>query len=220
MSKSIKRSTIKSKPITLSPTGQVMLGLEAPIGGKIYKKIYKKQTYNLGDNAKVIIIPKYVNNPNNLFTELQSNIKWKHFKYDVYGKKVDSPRLMNIVYFDNNSDVVKNLPNLNCILERVQKITGVIFKYAVLNYYRDGKDSIGYHADREVSKGQIVVSVTVGATRRFVLKHKFREGVRHVFMPSHGDVMILNDAAIMGVYKHGVPKMANVGPRINITLRQ
>lgn len=220
MSKSIKRKSskekVKSKPLTdwiKTPAST------EPVQNKTNKKIYKKQTYNLGDGAKVVVIPEYVNKPNDLFAELHNNIKWRRFKYEVNGQKVDSPRLMNIIYLDDNNNLI-NLPNLNRILKRIEKITGVIFKYAVLNLYRHGKDHIGYHADREVSRGQIVVSVTVGATRRFVLKHKFREGVRHVFMLSHGDVMILNDAAIKGVYKHAVPKMANVGPRINITFRE
>ena len=220
MSKSLKKKSskekVKSKPITdwikTPATNQ-------SAQNKKNKKIYTKQTYNLGDGAKVVVIAGYVAKPNDLFAELHDNIKWKRFKYEVNGQKVDSPRLMNIIYLDDDNNLT-NLPNLDHILKRVEKITGTTFKYAVLNFYRDGKDHIGYHADREVSSGQIVVSVTVGATRRFVLKHKFREGVRHVFMPSHGDVMILNDAAIKGVYKHAVPKMANAGPRINITFRE
>lgn len=125
--------------------------------------------------------------------------------------------LMNIIYLDEHN---MDIRNLDTIRKRVEKITGVTFKYAVLNYYRNGSDHIGYHADHEVRNGQIVVSVTVGATRRFVLKHKFREGVRFVYMLADGDVMIINEAAIKGVYKHAVPKMVGVGPRINITFRE
>lgn len=153
-----------------------------------------------------------------------NDIKWKHYKYVIHGKEVTSPRLMHIVRYDKNDKNYKTesepLPLLNVLKNRLEKITKVSFKYAVLNYYRDGKDYIGYHSDNEVVKGSIVVSVSLGATRRFVLKHKFRENVKHIFMPEDGDVLILNEAAIKTMYKHSVPKMANVGPRINITFRQ
>ncbi|XWV26481.1 alpha-ketoglutarate-dependent dioxygenase AlkB [Tupanvirus soda lake] len=183
------------------------------------KKTYAKYTYNLGDSAKVTYIPNYVTNPDVLFEELQVDIPWDRYKYKVHGKEVTSPRLMHIINFTND-DNLENLPELSKIKNRVERITGVNFKYAVLNYYRDGSDYIGFHPDREVKNGDIVVSVTVGATRRFVLKHKFRENVKHVFILNHGDVLILNEAAIKTAYKHSVPKMANVGPRINITFRQ
>lgn len=184
------------------------------------KKIYTRYTYNLGDGAKVIYIPRYVNLPDNLFNELKNSIPWDQYKYQVHGKEVMSPRLMHIINYGDNQNEYIYLPELEKIKKRVERIIGRKFSYAVLNYYRDGKDYIGFHSDREVKTGQIVVSVTVGATRKFVLKHKFREDIKHVFLLEDGDVLILNEAAIKGVYKHSIPKMANVGSRINITFRE
>ncbi len=181
------------------------------------KKIYCKYTYNLGDMASVTLIPDYVTNPDMLFDELLQGIEWEKFKYKVHNKIVTSPRLMNIQYFDPDSN---KFPELIKIKNRLEKMTGRSFKYAVLNYYRDGNDYIGFHPDREVGTGQIVASVTLGAKRRFVLKHRYRENVKHTFTPGHGDVLILNDAAIKTMYKHSIPKMASVGPRISITFRQ
>ena len=82
-----------------------------------------------------------------------------------------------------------------------------------------GNDYISYNSDNEVKLGQ-TVSISVGATRRFILKHKFRKGVKQTFLLEDGDVMILNDAAIRFSYKHSIPKMANSEPRINITFRE
>ena len=183
------------------------------------KKIYTRLSHNLGDGAKVTHIPNYVTNPDKLFDELMENIPWKTYNYEVHGKEVTSPRLMHIVHQDKNN-LEDDLPELAKIKNRVEKITGVVFDYSVLNYYRDGTDYIGFHPDREVKSGHVVVSVTIGATRRLVLKHKYRNNVRHVFLPGHGDVLVLNEPAIKTMYKHSVPKMANVGPRINITFRQ
>jgi len=172
--------------------------------------------HDLGDHAQIIHIPKFSGHPDKLFNELLEKIPWKKFKYQVGDKEVLSPRLMQVVKFGDELD----LPCLLRLKKRLEKMLTVQFNYAVLNYYRDGQDYIGYHADREVSNGQIVASISLGATRRFVLKHKHHTNVRHVFMPENGDLLILNDAAIKHAYKHSVPKMANVGPRISITFRE
>jgi alkylated DNA repair dioxygenase AlkB len=189
-----------------------------------------KYTHNLGDGAIVDHIPKYLseNQADLVFDELLNQIPWTQFTYTVYDKKVKSPRLMYILNFsdDTKSDRESidlsqlNVPGFTKMLDRIKKLTKLEFRYAVLNYYRDGNDYISYHSDREVSEGEKVASITVGATRRFYLKHKYRDGIKHTFMLEHGDLMILNDYAINFSYKHSVPKMKNVGPRINITLRQ
>jgi alkylated DNA repair dioxygenase AlkB len=180
------------------------------------KKKYIRYTHNLIDEAHVVHIPAYVKDPDMLFNELKSGIDWERFKYTVYDKEVLSPRLMQIINFDDDTE----FSSLYAIKKRIEKLLGITFSYAVLNYYRDGNDYISYHADREVSDGQTVASVTVGSTRRFHLKHKYKSNIKYTFMLGHGDVLILNDIAIKKKYKHSVPKMANVGPRINITFRE
>lgn len=188
------------------------------------KKTIARYHYDLGDGAKVSHIPKYVTDGDGLFDELKTQIYWKHFKYEIHGKEVNSPRLMHIINFEKSHEPNAmddyDVPKLLNLKMRLEKMTGVKFRYAVLNYYRDGNDHISYHSDREVNDGDIVVSVSVGFGRRFALKHKFRENVRHVFILENGDAMILNDCAIKKVYKHCVPKMKNAGPRINMTFRQ
>ena len=179
------------------------------------KHKYHKKTHYLEDGALVIHVSDYVKNPDALFNELLTSIPWTRFTYRVYDKDVLSPRLMQIVEM---KDVVE-LPHLKEIKERLEKVCKVKFKYAVLNYYRDGNDHISYHSDREVEHGKMVASVSLGQTRRFVLRHKGNKN-KVVFEPKHGDVLILNDAAINFVYKHRVPKMKNAKARINITFRQ
>lgn len=184
---------------------------------KSNRKLYPRYKYNLADGACVMHIPSYVNDPTALFAELKSNINWKKFKYKVHGRQVLSPRLMKIMQLDVDDD---RLPLLFAIKKRLERITGLEFSYVVLNYYRDGNDYIGYHSDREVGVGQSVVSVSLGAERRFNLKHKYRTDVKHTFMLGDGDVLILNNTAIKTMYKHSVPKMANVGARISLTFRE
>ena len=129
---------------------------------------------------------------------------------------MDSPRLMHIVDLDSDLSHIPLFIALKTLLENEIKLK---FVFAVLNYYRDGKDYIGYHADREVTPGSRVVSVSLGAKRKFVLKHKFKN-IKYEYMLKDGDILILNESAIKTHYLHSVPKMANVGPRINITFRE
>ena len=128
--------------------------------------------HRLQDGGIIVHVPMYVKNANDLFKELVSNVEWSIFKYNVYDRIVDSPRLMSLIRWDDNHQIFDKLPKLCYIKLYIEELTGVRFSYAVLNYYRDGKDYISYHSDREVSDGQIVASVSLGATRRFILKNK------------------------------------------------
>ena len=182
------------------------------------KKIFERKTYDLGDGAKVIYIPSYVNDPDKLFAELKEKIDWGIWKFEMHGREVQSPRLISVVHFDDED--TSDFPELLKIKARVEKVTGLEFRYGVCNYYRSGLDYIAYHADNENLNGNTVVSVTTGSTRKFVMKHKFRKDVKFVFPLNHGDVLILNDDAIRRVYRHGIPKQVNGGERINITFRE
>uniref|UniRef100_A0A6C0CAB3 Fe2OG dioxygenase domain-containing protein n=1 Tax=viral metagenome TaxID=1070528 RepID=A0A6C0CAB3_9ZZZZ len=179
------------------------------------KNKHEQKCHNLTDGGQVVHVKNFIKNPTNLFNELKSNAEWEKFTYKVYDKKVQSPRLMAIIYFDDTT-----LTLLDAVRLRVEKVMKLKFKYAVLNYYKDGNDYISYHADREVPDGTVVVSISLGATRRFILKHKYDKKIKYIFLPENGDLLVMNDVAIKKMYKHSVPKMANVGARISVTLRQ
>lgn len=181
-------------------------------------RLFMKKTFNLGDGAVCTYIPGYVRNPDALFNELKDKIEWGIWKFELHDKEVQSPRLINVIHFDE--DDTSDLVELNKIKDRVEKFTKLKFRYGVCNYYRDGQDCIAKHSDRENPSGNTVISVTIGGTRKFVMKHKFREGIKHVFLLKHGDVLILNDEAIRKIYTHEIPRQTNADPRINITFRE
>ena len=180
---------------------------------------YTKKVFNLEDGAKITSIKNFItiDDANGLFEELLENVKWRKFTYTVYDKEVESPRFMHVIYFTSDT---KKLPLFNTLKNRIEKKIHKTFNYAVLNYYRNGDDYISYHADREVKAGSVVVSVSLGARRKFVLKHKFNKSIKHEFMLSNGDMLVMNEAAIKTKFKHSVPKMKNVGARISITFRE
>ena len=134
---------------------------------------------------------------------------------------------------DENVDITKSYkvtgsmvwsPKMKKLKENVEKYCGTKIQYAQLNYYRDGNDYIGYHTDSEMVDGDIIASISLGAKRRFLMRHKKYKSdtikiKKHEFMLEDGSLFIMDYNAGKEHWKHSLPKMKNVGPRINITFR-
>jgi alkylated DNA repair dioxygenase AlkB len=106
------------------------------------------------------------------------------------------------------------------IRRRVEELVQAPFNSLLLNYYRDGSDSIGYHSDDEPELGlnPIVPSLSLGATRRFVLRHR-RTKERLTFDLTHSSLLVMAGTT-QHHWLHAVPKTtAAVGERINLTFR-
>jgi alkylated DNA repair dioxygenase AlkB len=90
------------------------------------------------------------------------------------------------------------------------------------NRYRDGRDYMGWHSDNESSLGPrpVIASLSLGATRRFVLKHR-REASRILELPlAHGSLLVMRGDT-QANYRHSLPRTARpVGERINLTFRR
>jgi alkylated DNA repair dioxygenase AlkB len=93
------------------------------------------------------------------------------------------------------------------------------YNYCLLNRYRSGNDSVGMHADDEPEMGNVIGSVSLGATRNFRIRHnKTKETM--TFQVSHGTLIIMA-GTMQQFWKHEIPKTkADVGERINLTFRQ
>src|SRR5262249_53558033 len=105
---------------------------------------------------------------------------------------------------------------------RVERAVRARFNSVLVNLYRNGQDSMGYHADDEPELGlkPTIASVSLGATRRFLLKpRRKRSGPPREFALTHGSLLIMR-AATQEDFVHGVPKEPKVtGPRLNLTFR-
>jgi alkylated DNA repair dioxygenase AlkB len=111
-------------------------------------------------------------------------------------------------------------PTLTAIRRAVEAAAGAPFNSLLLNRYRDGNDSIGYHADDEPELGvnPVIASLSLGAVRRFVLKHG-KSGEKLAFELAHGSLLIMAGAC-QHHWRHAVPKTKTVvGERINLTFR-
>jgi alkylated DNA repair dioxygenase AlkB len=103
---------------------------------------------------------------------------------------------------------------------RIEESAKAPFNSLLLNYYRHGDDSIGFHSDdeKELGRNPIVPSLSLGATRQFVLRHVTTKK-RLTIDLTHGSLLIMAGST-QHHWQHMVPKTKKpVGERINLTFR-
>lgn len=156
-------------------------------------------------------------------------------KVRFMGKEHPSPRIgcffcndPEIKYIQNGVDVTKNLPFsivpiMQSLLEQVKEYTDVEFNGALVWIYRDGKDYISWHNDKEALDPKLdhVFSLSFGDTRRFLLRDfgRTKGEPNYEFRLKGGDAIYMYNGC-QKLYKHSVPKQANAKTRINITFRK
>lgn len=102
----------------------------------------------------------------------------------------------------------------------VETASGAVFNSLLLNLYRDGQDSIGFHTDAEPELGEnpVVATVSLGSEREFVLRHrKSKETL--TYRVGHGSLLVMGGAS-QHHWLHAVPRTDDtVGERISLTFR-
>lgn len=163
-----------------------------------------------------------------LLKGLRNNIAWKQESMNMYGKKIDFPRLT--AWYGNNDKpytfsgiTLHPLPwttEILSIKSKIEPIADTEFNSVLLNLYRDGNDSISWHTDAEKELGlnPVIASVNFGATRKFQLRHiKTKEKLEIEL--THGSLLIMQNE-LQHYWQHQVPKTSKpVGERINLTFR-
>ena len=105
----------------------------------------------------------------------------------------------------------------------VQDLADERFNSVLLNYYRDHRDSMGIHSDDEKELGPtpVIASLSLGATRTFVLKHKARPELKPVRLELPSGSLLLMKGLTQKNWKHGIDKQSRpCGPRVNLTFRR
>jgi alkylated DNA repair dioxygenase AlkB len=164
-----------------------------------------------------------------LFAELQASIDWRPESIRMFGRSVPVPRLVawhgdpgaGYTYSGTFHAPRPWTPVLQRIRARAEQLTGARYNAVLLNLYRDGRDGMGWHADDEPELGPnpVIASVSLGATRRFSLRHRQRRE-RRVDLPlPHGSLLCMAGAT-QHRWVHALPRTAaDVGARINLTFR-
>ena len=107
------------------------------------------------------------------------------------------------------------------IKNEVETICQVNFTTVLLNLYRNGNDSMGYHADneKELGKKPVIASVSFGAERFIHFQHNDIKNEKQKILLEHGSLLIMKGET-QHFYKHQIPKTTKpIGARINLTFR-
>jgi alkylated DNA repair dioxygenase AlkB len=161
---------------------------------------------------------------------LMADTIWRQESVRIYGQVHQQPRLVALYgdpgkKYDYSGISLTPLPwtdLLRDIKRRVEECTDHRFNAVFLNLYRDHNDSMGFHSDdeRELGKNPTIASVTFGATRVFILKHKFKPELPNVKIPLEAGSVLLMKGQTQHFWKHGINKQKEpCGPRVNLTFR-
>jgi len=162
-----------------------------------------------------------------IMAELVAETPWEAHSFTIFGRTVPMPRLIQMYgphgyRYSGLSHPPRPLgPRLEALRQQVQGATGLAFNSVLLNLYRSGQDSMGWHRDDDYPHGgqPAVASLSLGATRRFRLRPcGGGEGV--ALDLESGSLLLLSGEALTG-WQHALPRTARpVGPRLNLTWRQ
>ncbi|MBT0812567.1 alpha-ketoglutarate-dependent dioxygenase AlkB [Litoribacter ruber] len=163
------------------------------------------------------------------FSLLREHVKWEHRAIQLFGKKVMQPRLTALY---GNSDVpykysgleLQPLPMTKELFEIQERIGSQVqssFTHVLLNYYRDGNDSMGWHRDNEKSLGvdPAIASVSFGAARKFLLR-RYENKQEKVQVLLEDGSLVLMKGSTQTYWEHSLPKSTRIAEgRINLTFR-
>lgn len=164
-----------------------------------------------------------------LMHSLVTNIAWKHEAILMFGKQVMQPRLTawygdsgkRYSYSGITMQPLQWTGELLRIKQTVENIAGIQFNSALLNYYRNGQDSMGWHRDdeKELGTNPVIASVSIGASRKFKLRYYSDKSITRSIQLTHGSLLLMRGET-QHYWEHQLPKTsAEIGARINITFR-
>lgn len=172
----------------------------------------------------IISINEAINYTNILFNE----IAWKNDEAVIFGKHIITKR--KVAWYGNEglsytySNITKvALPwteNLLSLKKIVEEKAGVLFNACLLNLYHDGNEGMAWHSDdeKELIQNGCIASLSLGAERKFMLKHKERKDTISIVL-ENGSLLIMKDQT-QTHWLHQLPKTTKVKtPRINLTFR-
>ncbi|MEQ1485382.1 alpha-ketoglutarate-dependent dioxygenase AlkB [Methyloglobulus sp.] len=187
--------------------------------------------FNLADGVELVLIREFYSQHESdpLFKTLLSSLHWQEEDIFIFGKWVKVPRLMcwygdtdaHYEYSGVNHKPLPWTPELQNIREKVEQQCQCTFNSVLANLYRDGKDSMGCHADDEKELGinPTIASLSLGDERLFRIHHKKTKQTFNINL-QHGDLLVMGGTC-QRHWLHSVPKTkALKTPRINLTFRK
>lgn len=164
-----------------------------------------------------------------LLDSLIRSLHWQQEQIRLYGRNVISPR--RVCWIGDPGAVysysgIRHEPmpwprELDTLREQIGHACGHRFNSVLANLYRDGNDSMGWHADREAELGPcpVLASLSLGESRIFRLRHK-RTGETHSLEPGNGCLIVMR-GELQQHWRHCVPRTRRPkSARINLSFRR
>ena len=182
-------------------------------------------------DCDICYFPNFLNSEkaDSFFESLRKNVPWQQDDITVFGRTYAQPRLTAL--FGNNekpysySNIIMQphefTQELLEIKNKIETKTNVVFTTCLLNLYRNGNDSNGWHADNEKELGEnpVIASITLGQERFFHLKHRTRKELKHKLLLEHGSLLLMQGET-QHQWLHQIAKTKkSIGERINLTFR-
>ena len=174
--------------------------------------------------------PKYLDNSSadKLFETLLERNQWEREILKIYGKSISAPRLTSwfsdpmVSYrYSGKKRIGKPFtPEIFQLRQILNARLNVHFNFVLANFYRDGKDYVGWHADDEPDLGSrpLIASISLGESRRFRVRHNSRKVTESIDLV-HGSLLIMRGQS-QSHFKHCLAKTKRlVNSRINLTFR-
>ena len=182
------------------------------------------------NNLKVRIEENFFNatDSDKLLTRLISKLSWESMVIKMFGRNTKIPRLQcwigdegcNYKYSGKKLNRQSWTKDLTMIRKKIYEEFKIDFNSVLVNYYRDGKDSMGWHSDdeKELGLNPTIASISFGSERDLVFKNKISKETLSI--PQTHGCLILIDGKTQKNWQHSIKKTRKViGPRINLTFR-
>ena len=167
---------------------------------------------------------------NRFLTGFRQRIDWEQHSVKLFGREVDCPRLSawygdaEAIYAYSGATYQPQpwTADLSELKGRVEETTGSSFNSVLLNRYRDGQDSMGWHSDDETELGPepIIASVSLGAKRKMRFRLKSDHTITDEVWLNHGSLLVMHGVTQRD-WHHSLPKTKRVqDERINLTFRR
>ncbi|RNC87481.1 MAG: alpha-ketoglutarate-dependent dioxygenase AlkB [Allomuricauda sp.] len=163
------------------------------------------------------------------FDHFIKNVPWRHDDIKIFGKTFPQPRLTALYGNNGKTYTYSNITmkplgfdtELKGIKQKLEQKFQVVFSTCLLNLYRDGQDSNGWHSDdeKELGTNPTIASISLGEERFFHLKHKTNKELKQKILLEHGSLLLMQGST-QHFWQHQIPKTKRkVGKRVNLTFR-
>jgi len=169
----------------------------------------------LGDGSWLNVSRGWMLGCDTLLEQLAATVPWRQGRRRMYDRVLDDPRLS--CWYPVGAPLPH--PVLDRARDDIASHYDLPLRSLALNYYRNGRDSVAFHRDRELrdTTDAIVAILTLGSTRPFLLRP--RGGGRSIDLrPASGDLLVMGGRT-QADWEHGVPKVTRSGPRISASWR-